>query len=176
MILNELMERMQSCAEGNLVCDAGTASEALEALQMLQGMYCGERERNHALRERNEHLEEAVARIAKERDRAREDATDPVEVQFAAMDWEHRIMERALGRWGLVAQALKTNEEVGEFLTELNRNLLGMENLSHVAEELADAAIMLQQMEMGLGIEEQVAWWRRQKLLRLEIKLNKREG
>ena len=196
MILNELMERMQGCADGNLVCDARTAGEALEALRMLQGMYCGAREQNHALRTRNEHLEEAVARIAQERDRAKEDAAEPVkeepvklvtemlggpqaetvEAQFAAMDWERRIMERALGRWGLVAQALKTNEEVGEFLTELNRNLLGMENLSHVAEELADAAIMLQQMEMGLGIEEQVAWWRKQKLLRLEVKLKKREG
>ena len=176
MILNELVARMKGCAEGNLHCTADTAREVVDALEMLQGMYCNVRQNCQILQARNEHLEEAVARIAQERDRAKEDAAEPAEVQFAAMDWERRVMEEALARYGLVRQALKANEEIGEFLAELNRNMLGMENLSHVAEELADAAIMLQQMEMGLGIEEQVAWWRTQKLIRLEAKLNKRKG
>lgn len=176
MILNELVARMKGCAEGNLHCTADTAREVVDALEMLQGMYCNARQNCQILQVRNEHLEEAVARIAQEWDRAKEDAAEPAEVQFAAMDWERRVMEEALARYGLVRQALKANEEIGEFLAELNRNMLGMENLSHVAEELADAAIMLQQMEMGLGIEEQVAWWRTQKLIRLEAKLNKRKG
>ena len=132
MILKEIIERMEGCANGVFVCDTETAREAADGLKMLYEMYC-------------------AARDCKGR----------------STEEEQAVMGRALAVYGFYKQVTKTNEEVGEFLAELNRHVLGEDNLDDVAQELADAVIMLDQMQLYLGIEGRVAEWRAYKLNRL---------
>lgn len=82
-------------------------------------------------------------------------------------DRTNRIYGTAIQKWGAQAQIDKTFEEMGEVQVELCRMLFGRGDKAHLAEEIADVRIMLEQMERLFAIESEVLDRRREKLDRL---------
>ena len=73
------------------------------------------------------------------------------EIKGMTAEREMRILERAIEKFGTPAQVLKAIEELGELATELARDLNGLGSIDALREELADAFIMLNQLEMIYG-------------------------
>ena len=88
--------------------------------------------------------------------------------------WQMGLYERAIGKWGELAQIVKAMEEMDELGAELARALLADEwddhLLSHIKEELADVCIMTDQLQLIFG---DVSDWEMHKLERLERKLER---
>lgn len=82
-----------------------------------------------------------------------------------------RLYDRAIGKWGEGLQIDVAIEEMSELITELARHRRGRGKRAHVAEEIADARIMLEQLEIIYGCREEVSGYRRVKLERLERRL-----
>lgn len=60
-------------------------------------------------------------------------------------------------------------EELCEVVHQLSRMLQGnVGNLYHLAEEIADARIMLDQMELAFDLTEEIREWEERKLTRLQ--------
>lgn len=89
-------------------------------------------------------------------------------------EWQMRLYERAIEKWGELAQIVKAMEEMDELGAELARALLADEwdehLLSHIKEELADVCIMTDQLQLIFG---DVSDWEMHKLERLERKLER---
>ena len=64
---------------------------------------------------------------------------------------EAAILEGAISRFGTSAQIIKAIEELGELTVELARHLNDLGDVNAVREEMADACIMLNQMELIFG-------------------------
>lgn len=73
----------------------------------------------------------------------------------------------ALAAFGRDSQMMVAIEEMSELTKELCKNGRGRENTTHIAEEIADVEIMLQQMVMLFDCAGQVETFRRYKLERL---------
>ena len=73
----------------------------------------------------------------------------------------------ALAAFGRDSQVMVAIEEMSELTKELCKNSRGQENTTHIAEEIADVEIMLQQMVMLFDCAGQVETFRRYKLERL---------
>ncbi len=94
------------------------------------------------------------------------------------MKYEDRkkVYEEALSHFGVGPQAVKTVEELSECAKELCKEVLGQGDLEHLAEEIADATIMLEQMRLCFGINDAVAFWMDAKLAKLQHKLLKEKN
>jgi NTP pyrophosphatase (non-canonical NTP hydrolase) len=71
---------------------------------------------------------------------------------------ETALMREALARWGLAAQAGQTVEECAELIVALQKHTNrapSAHTAALVADELADVEIMLAQMRMALGIDDE---------------------
>lgn len=77
------------------------------------------------------------------------------------------IFRAALEAFGAEPQVMMAIEEMSELTKELCKNGRGQENTTHIAEEIADVEIMLQQMEILFDCAGQVEKFRRYKLNRL---------
>ena len=66
-------------------------------------------------------------------------------------DREAKILEGAIAKFGTQAQIAKAVEELNELAAELARHLNGQAKVENIREEMADAFIMLNQMEMIFG-------------------------
>ena len=77
------------------------------------------------------------------------------------------ICQAALETFGKELQVTMAIEEMSELTKELCKNSRGQENTTHIAEEIADVEIMLQQMVMLFDCAGQVETFRRYKLERL---------
>ena len=64
---------------------------------------------------------------------------------------EAKILEGAIAKFGTQAQIAKAVEELNELAAELARHLNGQAKVENIREEMADAFIMLNQMEMIFG-------------------------
>ena len=64
---------------------------------------------------------------------------------------EAAILEGAISHYGSDAQIVKAIEELGELIVELARHRNGLGNVQALREELADAFVMLNQMELIFG-------------------------
>lgn len=73
----------------------------------------------------------------------------------------------ALAAFGRDSQVMVAIEEMSELTKELCKNSRGQENTTHIAEEIADVEIMLQQMVMLFDCKETVDKYRQYKLERL---------
>lgn len=81
-------------------------------------------------------------------------------------------LEKALKHFGTNAQILKLCEECAELITAINHCKDGRDKASHVAEEIADVSIMLEQMRIAFGIgANEVKRWIEDKLERLEERI-----
>lgn len=85
------------------------------------------------------------------------------------------IEQRAVTTYGKNSQLWMLVEEVAELQKEISKNLRGEDNKSHIAEEIADVRIMLDQCQIVFDIPDcQVTEVMFQKIRRLRDRLNGR--
>lgn len=87
--------------------------------------------------------------------------------------YEERVKTytNALIAFGDRKQMIVAIEELAECQKEICKILRGGENFSHLAEEIADATIMLEQMRIMFSINDMVCEYMDAKVLRLDERL-----
>lgn len=80
---------------------------------------------------------------------------------------KYAIYIKALDTYGAQAQTLMCFEEMSELQKELCKYERGEDNVEHIAEEIADVRIMLDQMELLHGCAGLAANYKTAKLERL---------
>lgn len=75
--------------------------------------------------------------------------------------------------YGMNNQCVVAIEELSECQKEICKFLRGDGDIKHLAEEVADATIMLEQIRMIFGIEDLVEQFKMQKIKRLDERLKK---
>jgi len=77
-----------------------------------------------------------------------------------------------IARYGKSHQVTKAIEEFSELQKELCKYLLNHNDaskISSISEEIADCKIMIEQLELMLGVSKMVDHYRKEKLKRIEI-------
>ena len=82
-------------------------------------------------------------------------------------DQERSVFEHALEQYGPDAQITMVMEEMSELQKELCKYRRGRANYDHIAEEIADVSIMLDQMRLLFQCGGAVQGWRLEKVRRL---------
>ena len=85
---------------------------------------------------------------------------------------EAEVLQRALDTYGSVPQIAMVFEEMSELQKELCKYLRGRRSFAHIAEEIADVEIMLEQMKMLFCCTDDVRNERRRKVERLKERLD----
>ena len=85
---------------------------------------------------------------------------------------EYRILVRAIDTYGPDAQLKMVLEEMSELQKEICKFWQGKDNKGQIAEEVADVEIMLKQVRMIFGIDQDTDYLKKQKLLRLMKRLD----
>ena len=85
------------------------------------------------------------------------------------------ILKNALKHYGANSQRIVAIEEMSELTKELCKVARGEENAAHIAEEIADVRIMLDQMEIMFDCRKQVELIESGKLERLRKRLEDNE-
>jgi hypothetical protein len=78
------------------------------------------------------------------------------------------VYARALNRWGITNQSVVAIEELSECQKEICKQLRGIGDMEHMAEEIADSIIMLEQLQMIFGIGNLVSRYMDEKIQRLD--------
>lgn len=84
-----------------------------------------------------------------------------------------QVYEKALDKWGEKLQSTVAIEEMSEVIKEITKMQRGELNREHMAEEIADATIMLEQMCQMLNINDSVESWMDYKVAELKRKAEK---
>lgn len=84
---------------------------------------------------------------------------------------EKEILKSALSLYGSTAQTVVAIEELSELQKELCKSLRFGANRQHIAEEIADVQIMLEQMMILYELHVDVAEWKCKKVNRLRERL-----
>ena len=84
-----------------------------------------------------------------------------------------RVYEAALNKWGEKLQATVAIEEMAEVQKEITKMLRGKLDREHMAEEIADATIMLEQLRQMLNINDSVESWMDYKVAALKRKVQR---
>lgn len=87
-----------------------------------------------------------------------------------------QIYTQAITHFGVDAQLVKAVEELNECGQQLCKVLLDQGDRRNLAEEVADATIMLEQVRVALDINEDVHKQMDYKLLRLQDKIRKEKA
>lgn len=87
-------------------------------------------------------------------------------------DSRKAVYKRALIKWGEANQSVVAIEELSECQKEICKQLRGTGNMEHMAEEIADSIIMLEQLQMIFGIGNLVAQYMDSKIERLDSRIN----
>ena len=87
-----------------------------------------------------------------------------------------RICRAALEKWGEGPQVAMVFEEMAELQKELCKNMRGADNVDHIAEEIADVQIMLEQMMILRDCRELAEAWKSKKLDRLGRRIGGNDG
>ena len=87
--------------------------------------------------------------------------------------YEQRVQTygKALSHFGKVNKLVVALEELSECQKEICKVMRGESNLNHLAEEIADATIMLEQLRYFLGLNDQVCEKMDEKIARFDRKL-----
>ena len=83
-----------------------------------------------------------------------------------------QVYTHALITFGVKAQMVVALEELSECQKEICKVLRGDGNMDHLAEEIADATIMLEQLRYFLGLNETVCEKMDHKIRRLDARLS----
>ena len=81
------------------------------------------------------------------------------------------ILLQAIETYGKQSQCNVAIEEMSELTKEICKNFRGRPNTDHIAEEIADVKIMLQQLELIFDCTDKVISYQDYKLRRLEERL-----
>ena len=84
-----------------------------------------------------------------------------------------QVYEKALAKYGCKMQATVAIEEMSEVIKEITKMQRGELNREHMAEEIADARIMMEQMCQMLNINDSVESWMDYKIAALKRKVEK---
>lgn len=84
------------------------------------------------------------------------------------------VYEKAIARNGVLLQAIVALEELSEAQKEICKILREEGNVEHLAEEVADATIMLEQLRIMFDINEPVCRYMDAKVQRLADKIERR--
>ena len=82
-----------------------------------------------------------------------------------------KTLKTAIAVYGVEAQMVVAIEELAELQKELTKQLRGKGDPNHMAEEIADVRIMLEQLVMAFDLNNSVDSWEASKLVRLENNL-----
>lgn len=85
---------------------------------------------------------------------------------------EEEVLQEALDTYGSAMQIVVMMEEMSELQKELCKYLRGRGSFEHIAEEIADVEIMLEQMKMLFCCTDEVRNERRRKVERLKERLD----
>lgn len=85
---------------------------------------------------------------------------------------ETEVLQRALDNYSSQAQIVMVFEEMSELQKELCKYLRGLGSFEHIAEEIADVEIMLEQLKMLFCCADDVRDVRRRKVERLKVRLD----
>lgn len=85
-----------------------------------------------------------------------------------AETYSDEVCSRAIEAFGTKAQCIVAIEELSELQKEVCKALRGTADYDHIAEEIADALIVIEQLILLYNCKHEVARWRRKKLIRLE--------
>ena len=91
--------------------------------------------------------------------------------RYIPYEERRKVYSKALAAWGDRAQMIVAIEELSECQKEICKILRGGENFPHLAEEIADATIMLEQLRLIFNINDQVNECMDAKVRRLEERL-----
>ena len=80
-------------------------------------------------------------------------------------------LKAAIDKYSPVMQSIVAMEEMGELIQEISKDLRGKGNIQHMAEEIADVEIMLDQLKVMHGCWDDVSEWRQHKVNRLRDNL-----
>lgn len=108
-----------------------------------------------------------------------EEAADAIEALLAergAVEEHQAVYRAALDKWGARMQTVVAIEELSELQKELCKSIRGDGLTSHIAEEIADVSIMLEQMTLLNGVQDAEADWKKSKLERLERRVKGEAG
>ena len=81
------------------------------------------------------------------------------------------ILEEAIKHYGAKMQVVVAMEEMAELTKELSKAYRGDADYKHIAEEIADVEIMLEQLKIIFGCDGIVCAWKRIKMQRLKERL-----
>lgn len=84
-----------------------------------------------------------------------------------------QVYDAALGKYGQKMQAIVAIEEMSEVIKEITKLMRGELNREHLAEEIADATIMLEQLRNMFNINDSVESWVDYKIAALQRKVRK---
>jgi hypothetical protein len=92
--------------------------------------------------------------------------------------YEERVKTytNALLAYGETKQCIVAIEELSECAKELCKVLRGKGNPEHLAEEVADATICLEQIRLFFGINDKVCQYMDEKVQRLDERMRKLSG
>lgn len=82
------------------------------------------------------------------------------------------VYTKALNRWGITNQSVVAIEELSECQKEICKQLRGTGDKEHMAEEIADSIIMLEQLQMIFSIGNLVAHYMDSKIKRLDARID----
>lgn len=80
---------------------------------------------------------------------------------------ERKIFLCAIDKYGIKNQCVVAIEELSELQKELTKYLRGQGNMEHLAEEMADVGIMLDQLNLAFCLFRASERWRQKKVERL---------
>lgn len=103
--------------------------------------------------------------------KAMPDIEESTEVNQIDYEERKRVYTKALIAYGDRVQMIVAVEELAECQKEICKILRGGENFPHLAEEIADATIMLEQVRLMFNINDQVSDYMDAKIRRLDERL-----
>ena len=83
------------------------------------------------------------------------------------------VYDAALGKWGQKMQCTVAIEEMSEVIKEITKSMRGELHREHLAEEIADAKIMLEQLVLMFDVNDSVDSWMDYKIADLQRKVRK---
>ena len=83
------------------------------------------------------------------------------------------ILQAYIDKYGEDHRCKMAVEEMSELTKEICKHFRGNDNLDHIAEEIADVEIMLDQLKMMFGLEEKTKAYRKYKIKRMVERIGK---
>lgn len=83
------------------------------------------------------------------------------------------VYEKAIAKNGVLLQSIVAIEELSEAQKEICKLLREEGNLEHLAEEVADATIMLEQLRLMFNLDKAVCRYMDEKVQRLKNKIER---